>query len=228
MSLFLIAVLIAGLEPPATPRVRPSALAVLDDRDRPQELPGGSAPTLLVPLFTRCGGTCPLTALSLKQAIAGAQPPFRVVLLSFDGDDTAEDLRDFRERMELPAEWLLVRAAGASEPRAFLDQLDFHFMKTESGFDHPNQSFVFSPGGIWAATFEGAPGSRAELREAYQRSIDADDAGSLQSLRSWLLRPEALIVAACAGLAAAFAGILLFGRKTTGKAPCRSSSSRHS
>lgn len=215
MSLFLIAALIAGLAPPSSPRLKPRALAVLDDRDRPQTLPQSPAPMLLLPLFTRCGGTCPLTALSLKQAVAGAQPPFRVVLLSFDGGDTAEDLRDFRERLELPAGWLLVRAAGASELRAFLDQLDFHFMKTEGGFDHPNQSFVFSPGGIWAATFEGAPGSRAELKEAYRRSIDADDAGSLQSLRSWLLRPEALIVAACAGLAAAFAGILLFGRKVT-------------
>jgi hypothetical protein len=228
MSLFLIAVLVAGLAPPSSPHVKPRALAVLDDRDRPQELPEGPAPTLLLPLFTRCGGTCPLTALSLKQAIAGAQPPFRVVLLSFDGDDTAEDLRAFREHMDLPAEWLLVRSAGASELRAFLDQLDFHFMKTEGGFDHPNQSFVFSPGGIWAGTFSGAPGSPTELRDAYQRSIDADDAGSLQSLRSWLLRPEALIVLACAGLAAAFAGILLFSRKATEKAPCRSSSSRHS
>jgi hypothetical protein len=215
MPLLLMAFLLAGLQPPSSPRGGPRDLAVLDDRDRPQDLLGARTPTLLQPIFTRCSGTCPLTALALKQAVAYAQPPFRVVLLSFDGDDTAGDLREFRERLALPAEWLLVRSTGPGELRAFLDGLDFHFMKTEGGFDHPNQSFVFSPKGVWAATFSGAPDSKQELQDAYGRAVSADDPASLQRLREWLLRPEALIVLACAGMAAALAGILLFGRKAT-------------
>jgi hypothetical protein len=59
--------------------------------------------------------------------------------------EDAKDLRDFRERLGLPAEWLLVRSADGAATRAFLDELDFHFMKAGGGFDHPNQTFVFSP-----------------------------------------------------------------------------------
>lgn len=71
------------------------------------------APTLLLPIFTRCTGTCPMTAHYLKRALAGAGTAFRVVVFSFDAADTADDLREFRDRFALPAEWLVVRSGDA-------------------------------------------------------------------------------------------------------------------
>jgi cytochrome oxidase Cu insertion factor (SCO1/SenC/PrrC family) len=201
----------------------PRSLAVQDDHDQRQDLRPAGMPTLLVPIFTRCTGTCPLTALALKQAMAGAPSRFRVVLLSFDTDDAAADLRSFRERLNLPFEWLLVRSIDAAATREFFDQLDFHFMKTASGFDHPNQTFVFSPNGGWAATFSGDLSSKAELESARRRAMAADDPTALSRLRDWLIRPEAWIVLACCGVGLSVVVILLLARRDR----ARSSSPAH-
>src|SRR5579859_6899177 len=203
--------LLAVLVSPALPDVAPHHLAVLDEQERPRTVPEPGVPTLVLPIFTRCGGTCPLTALALAQA--GEVPELRVVLLSFDSEDTAEDLRDFRGRLQLPSGWVLARAPDPAALRGFLDELEFHFMKTDAGFAHPNQAFVLSPRGVWAATFEGAPASQRELRAALGRALDADAPGALRRLRQWLLRPEALIALSCLGLAAALAAALHLGRK---------------
>jgi hypothetical protein len=178
---------LAALLPPANPRTLPPALA-------------GDAPTLLLPIFTRCGGTCPVSAVYLKEALSDEPARFRVVVLSFDPDDTDADLRDFRKRLGLPAQWVVTKLAPA-ETRAFLDGLDFHVMKTDGVFDHPNQTFVFSPRGVWAATFNGSRFPQDELDAALRRARAADDPSLLARARLWLLRPEAWLLLAAAGLA---------------------------
>jgi hypothetical protein len=65
-------------------------------------------------------------------------------------------------------------------------------MQTGDFFDHPNQTFVFSPSGVWAATLTGTSFTADELRTARDRAMRGD---------RWLLRPEAWIVIACIGLA---------------------------
>jgi len=215
---------LAELLPPARPGLAPRNLAVLDDHDQRQDLRVAGAPSLLVPIFTRCAGSCPLAVVALKQATAGSPARFRVLLLSFDTEDTAADLRDFRERLDLPSEWLLVRSIDATATRELLDDLDFHFMKTGRGFDHPNQTFVFSPNGVWAATFSGNLSSKEELESALQRALAADDLSVLRKLGNWLIRPEAWIALACAGVVLSVAAILLLARRGKAYSPEHTSS----
>jgi cytochrome oxidase Cu insertion factor (SCO1/SenC/PrrC family) len=201
----------AELLPPERSGALLHSFTVSDDQDRRVELREvtAGAPALLLPVFTRCSGTCPLTSLLLKKALAEAKAPFRVIVFSFDAEDTAQDLRDFRERFALPAAWRLVRSGDAAATRELLDALDFHFMKSSEGFDHPNQTFVFSPKGAWAATLAGAESSRKELEAAFGRALAADDPAVLPRLRAWLIRPEAWILLACAGVAISLAAIVL-------------------
>lgn len=210
----------ATLLPPERVAALPRGFVVPDDEDVRRDLRelAVGTPTLLIPVFTRCSGTCPLTALLLKKAMAGAQAPFRVIVFSFDPEDAAKDLREFRERFALPAGWRLVRSTDSAATRELLDTLDFHFMKTSAGFDHPNRTFVFSPKGAWAATLLGSEFSPAELEAAFGRALAADDPAALPRLRAWLVRPTAWILVACAGLLLSLVAIVL-ARKGHGMLP---------
>jgi hypothetical protein len=146
-----------------------------------------------------------MTAVYLKNAL---DVPFRVIVFSFDERDTEQDLRDFRERFALPEEWLVVRSTDPAATRSFLDSLDFHAMKSGESFDHPDETFVFSPKGRWAATLTGAAFTSGELRTARERALAADH----PSLTAWLIRPESWIAIACSGFALAVA-VLLARRK---------------
>lgn len=212
----------ASLLPPERAQSLPRGLMASDERDQRRDLgaTAAGAPALLLPIFTRCSGTCPLTAVLLKQALENARAPFRVVVFSFDGEDGARDLAGFRERFHLPADWVLLRSGDAAATRAFFDGLDFHFMKAAGGFDHPNQTFVFSPRGAWAATLAGAAFSGGELEEAWRRALAADDPAASRRLAAWLIRPEAWIVLACAGLALSLAAILLVQRRSRSRSAC--------
>ncbi len=201
----------ADLLPSERASVLPRGLIVADEQDARLELRvlAAGAPALLLPVFTRCSGTCPLTALLLKKALGEANAPFRVIVLSFDPEDAANDLRDFRERFTLPPGWRLVRSDDAAAIRRLLDGLDFHFMKTSGGFDHPNQTFVFSAKGEWAATLQGTDPSRSELETAFARALAAGDPAPLSRLRAWLIRPATWILCASAGLLASLVTIVL-------------------
>jgi cytochrome oxidase Cu insertion factor (SCO1/SenC/PrrC family) len=201
----------AELLPPESSRALPHGLAVLDEQDRREDLGtlAKGAPTILLPVFTRCTGTCPMTAVFLKDALAKARTRFRVVVFSFDADDTAQELRDFRERFALPGGWRIVRSDDAAATRAFLDELDFHFMRTSAGFEHPNATFVFSPRGAWAATLTGASLAAGDIEAAWRRASSADDPSAFQRVTAWLIRPTAWILLACVGVTASLAAIVL-------------------
>jgi cytochrome oxidase Cu insertion factor (SCO1/SenC/PrrC family) len=219
-SVWVIGLVLAELLPPAQPGLVPRSLAVLDERDRQQDLGAGGEPTLLLPIFTRCAGTCPLTAVALKHAMPGASADFRVVLLSFDPRDTAADLRHFRTRFDLPSEWLLVRSVDPAATRELFDDLDFPVMSSGEGFNHADQTFVLSPKGLWAATLSGPP-SRDELISAHGRALAADDRTASRRLGAWLIRPEAWIVLACGGFGFSFAALLLLARTRRRTSPSR-------
>jgi cytochrome oxidase Cu insertion factor (SCO1/SenC/PrrC family) len=211
-SVWVISLILAELLPPAQPGLVPRSLAVLDEQDRPQNFGTAGEPTLLVPIFTRCDGSCPVTAVALKQAMPGASADFRVVLLSFDPRDTAADLRSFRKRLDLPSEWLVVRSTDAKASRELFDDLDFRVMNSGGGFNHADQTFVFSPKGLWAATLSGPP-SKEELSSARRRALAADDRTGSRRLGAWLIRPEAWILLACAGFGLSLAAVLLLARR---------------
>src|SRR5689334_13343818 len=207
-GLWVMGLILAELLPPGQPGLVPRSVAVLDEQDRQQDVWSGGGPTLLLPVFTRCGGSCPLTAAALKQAMRGASADFRVVLLSFDPRDTAADLRSFRKRLDLPSEWLLVRSIDAAATRELLDVLEFRVMSAGPDFNHPDQTFVFSPKGLWAATLSGPP-SKEELSAAHRRALAADERTAARSLGVWLIRPEAWIALACAGFGLSLSAVLL-------------------
>jgi len=221
-SVWVIGLMLAELLPPAQPGLVPRSLAVLDEQDRRQNLGATGKPTLLLPIFTGCAGTCPLTAVALKQAMRGAPMDFRVVLLSFDPKDTAADLRHFRTRLDLPSEWLLVRSIDAAASRELFDELDFRVMSSGEGFNHADQTFVLSPKGLWAATLSGPP-SRDELISAHLRALAADDRGPSRRLGAWLIRPESWIVLACGGFGVSLGALLLLGRGRRRTGPSRPS-----
>jgi len=202
--------LLAALLPASRPAPLP-ALAVLDEQDASRELRviGAGAPRLLLPVFTRCTGTCPMTAVFLKQALAKADAPFRVVVFSFDPADTAADLRDFRQRFALPEEWAVVRSGDPGATKSFLDGFEFRFMRAGEGFDHPNETFVLSPAGSWTATLTGTSFDDKDLRAAWARAAAADQGRVLSSLLAWLVRPEAWILFACAGLSSSLMAIVI-------------------
>ncbi|MFL5364907.1 MAG: SCO family protein [Myxococcales bacterium] len=205
----------AVLLPPET-STRLSRLIVLDDRDQAHELRGlaPGTPRLLVPIFTRCGSTCPLTSLALKDALAKTGVGFRVVVLSFDPEDSASALKGFRTRLALPANWILVRATDAAKARAFLDEIGFRLRKAEGGFDHPNQTFVFSPEGVWTGTFAGSAFREDELRAAWRRAQSSSHPTALGRVEAWVVRPEAWIAIACAGLGLTLSGIGFAARRS--------------
>jgi cytochrome oxidase Cu insertion factor (SCO1/SenC/PrrC family) len=211
-SFWVMSLMLAELLPPAHPGLVPRSLPVLDEQDRHLEFGTSGEPTLLVPIFTRCAGSCPLTALALKQVMPGASVDFRVVLLSFDPRDDAADLRSFRKRLDLPSEWLVVRPTDPAASRELFDDLDFRVMSSGEGFNHPDQTFVFSPKGLWAATVSGRP-SKEELSSARRRALAADDRTASRRLGAWLVRPEAWIVLACAGFGFSLAAVLLLARR---------------
>ncbi|HET9753720.1 MAG TPA: hypothetical protein VFP52_12190 [Myxococcales bacterium] len=211
-----------ALLPPERAQSLPRGFIASDERDQGRDLsaaPSGK-PALLLPVFTRCSGTCPLTAVLLKQALDEARAPFRVIVFSFDTGDGAGDLAAFRERFPLPADWLLLRSGDAAATRAFFDGLDFHFMTAAGGFDHPNQTFVFSPDGAWAGTLAGSAFSASDLESAWRRASAFDDPAAARRLAAWLVRPEAWILLACAGLALSLAALLLAQRRSRSRSAC--------
>jgi len=216
-GLWVVGLVLAELLPPARPHLAPRHLAVVDEKNQVEELRLAGGPTLLVPIFTRCMGTCPLVAASLNEAAAQLPDRFRVVLLSFDTADVAEDLLEFRHRLGLPSDWLVLRGVDGKATREFFDGLDFHFMKTATGFEHPNQTFVFSPKGVWAATFSGTPSSKGELESAHRWAVATDDLTASNRLLEWLSRPEAWIALAFAGFVVSLGAILLVARRQRGR-----------
>lgn len=188
----------AGLILAGKPGLPLENLQVFDENDAPRELVArdASEPALLAPVYTRCAGTCPITTMSLRQAFEGRHPPFRVLIFSFDPADTAQDLRDFRAREGLPADWVLVRARDGASTRKFLDQLGFSVMEAPGGFGHPDETFVLSPRGAWTGTFVGADFSEKELDAAYRGASASGDPAK----RLLLLSGAGLVVCLAAGV----------------------------
>lgn len=141
-------------------------------------------PTIVVPLYTRCPVACPMIVAGLKRALAesSARPgTYRVVLFSFDPRDTPADLRQFRQRHHLPADWIV---ASAKEPaiHELMDFIGFRYAQTGGGFTHPNMIAIVTPDLKLAGVLNGT-----EYRAA---DIDRMLAG-----RNWLDRYTGPVVA---------------------------------
>jgi hypothetical protein len=134
----------------AGPEPVPDAPLLLDPPEgravvRVSEL--GDRPLLLVPIFTRCRGVCGLMVERLGKAWGEAGPEgvqARVLLVSFDPEDTREDLRRFRALHRIPASWKLA-VLEREEGLRFFGSLGFRWMSLEGRqFDHAGKLFVLT------------------------------------------------------------------------------------
>lgn len=104
---------------------------------------------IVSPIYTRCPFTCSPITTALKTALREsdlAASDYRVISLSFDPNETAESLRAFRAALQLPADWLTIRAASPEALERTLKSLDFRTMAIGDGqYAHPNLLVVLAP-----------------------------------------------------------------------------------
>jgi len=116
--------------------------SVAESSDRPR-------PWLLVPFYARCPRTCSPLVENVRRATEPLRErglQFRVIALSFDPEETETRLREFRARLKLPDDWLLVRATDRAALRDFLSSIQLLPVPQADGeFDHPNVVYVLSP-----------------------------------------------------------------------------------
>ena len=110
---------------------------------------GRALPWIVSPIYTRCPHTCSPLTTGLRTALEKSDlqgTEYRVVSFSFDPDETAEGLRAFRAKLQLPDTWLTVRAARPEALERVLASLDFRTIKNADGqYDHPNLVAILAP-----------------------------------------------------------------------------------
>jgi len=97
-------------------------------------------PVVLLPMYTRCPSACLLTVAQLKKAMSNsaADPTqFRVLLFSFDPNETPASLAKYRQRESIPLNWL-VGASDQSNIDALLESIGFQSATAGTEFMHPN------------------------------------------------------------------------------------------
>lgn len=207
----------AQLYPPASPGLAPRGTAVFDRHGRRADLAGflaGPGPVILLPIFTRCGGTCPTLAGSLKGALAREHDvPFRVVVFSFDASDRDADLESFRKDLALPDDWTFLRAADEGGARAFLDQFGYAVLQRNRMFIHPSEMFVLSARGRWSGTFAGGVFPLGSVGAAARQAEDLESPSPWRRWRRTLAMPQVWSVLALAGLIAVTAGALILSTR---------------
>ena len=194
---------------------------VLDEASRPISLrttleQAGAGPVILLPIFTRCSASCPTLTRKLEAGLAAMKSaqPYRVVVLSFDPLETAESLRLYRAREQMPSDWKLVRAQE-NEVRGFLGFFRYSVMNQEGTLVHPSEVFLLDEGLNWRWTLVGEDWTREDLAAVIDQTRSPGFAAWLQA------HPERL---AWIGLAGAVLGIgvaigWVVRRKTIGRKP---------
>lgn len=100
---------------------------------------------LLVPFYTHCTSACPLNVSHLKEVLKNSSVrDYQVILFSFNPNDTSQDLKDFRKALQVPKDWLTLRASS-KDTNTILEALDFRYMTQGADFVHSNTLVVLSP-----------------------------------------------------------------------------------
>ena len=97
-------------------------------------------PTILLPVYTRCRTACLTNLSQLKAALAdsSADPTqFRVLLFSFDHNDTPAVLAKYRASQNIPVNWS-VGTASAKDVATLLESIGFQYGQAGKEFIHPN------------------------------------------------------------------------------------------
>jgi cytochrome oxidase Cu insertion factor (SCO1/SenC/PrrC family) len=183
------------------------ALSTLLPRD---ELDRDPRPWIVSPMYTRCPHTCSAITAALRRALdqSGLAPAeYRVLSFSFDPQETDDGLREFRARMQLPPDWLTLRARDPKTLQRTLAALDFHTIAMDGGnFDHPNLVAILAPDMRLAAYLFGINFSAADLARTVRRARDG-----VSPVDTW--RPYLFLFAALGFLASASVFVLLLSRR---------------
>jgi cytochrome oxidase Cu insertion factor (SCO1/SenC/PrrC family) len=133
-------------------------------------------PWIVSPMYTRCPHTCSAVTAGVRRAIdqSGLTPSeYRVLSFSFDPNETADGLRAFRARLQLPNDWLTLRARDPGTLERTLKALDFRTISMGNGdFDHPNLVAVLAPDMRLAGYLFGVTFSPTELARSVRRARD--------------------------------------------------------
>jgi len=130
-------------------------------------------PVVLSPIFTRCPHACVMITTSLRDALLAIGAPgqaYEILTVTFDPADTEEDLRAYRERMELPPGWRMARGASA-QIDSLLSAIDFQTVALErGGFAHANAVAVLAPDLTVSGFVHGLAYEERDLRLALARA----------------------------------------------------------
>jgi cytochrome oxidase Cu insertion factor (SCO1/SenC/PrrC family) len=102
-------------------------------------------PVILLPIYTRCPTACIANVDQLKAALSGSSADprqFRVLLFSFDANDTPEKLTAYRIREKIPLGWF-VGTGTQQNIDALLESIGFQYGQAGSEFTHPNVVLFF-------------------------------------------------------------------------------------
>jgi protein SCO1/2 len=146
-----------------------------DDRGQPFRLGSlAGKPLVLNPVFTRCPHVCPMITSSLRDGLLAIGIPgddYEVVTVSFDPADTVDDLRDYRERLELPDGWRLA-IADSAELDTLLSAIDFHYEPLPGGgFAHANVVAVLTPDHHVSGYLHGVTYEESDIRRALLTAV---------------------------------------------------------
>ena len=175
-----------------------------------EQLERDRQPWIISPMYTRCAGTCPAITASLRRALdkSGlAASEYRVLSVSFDPNETSDGLRQFRARMQLPADWLVLRASDPQALERTLKSLDFRTITMGDGnFEHPNLVAVLAPDRRLAGYLFGVNLNAADLATMVRRA----NAG-VSAVDAW--RPYLLAIAALGFSASGSLFVWLLGKR---------------
>jgi len=176
----------------------------------------GTGPVIILPVYTRCLGSCPALARKLKAELArvDASLAYHVIISSFDPAETTESLQRFREHEGLPTDWVAVHSDEV-EIRKFFGFFDYRVMKQSGALIHPNEMFLLSGdnrhsnGLFWRASLPGVDWKSQDIEKAFSEMRSPTVLGQLRA------NPGRLVKAGFAGLLGSMAvvlGCLVFRR----------------
>lgn len=189
----------------------------VDQNGEPVAVAGADTrPWIVSPIYSRCPTTCSVITAALKAALqrAGLRPDeYRVLSFSFDPRETGASLAEFRARMQLPPEWLTVRASDPAALERTLRRLDFRTIEVDGGrFEHPNLVAVLDPSRRVVGFVYGVRPSASELAR-----LVATARNGASALDRW--RPYGFFFAAVGLLASTAAFLSLLGHRRRRLAP---------
>lgn len=155
----------------------------------------GGGPVILLPIYTRCGASCPVLTRKLEEEAARMDSgiAYRVLVFSFDPSESSKSLEIFRRQEQVPANWAMVRA-DEGEIRQFFDFLHYPVMTEGDMLIHPSEIFLLDDGLNWRGTLVGVDWSSAELQRQLSRI-------ETRGLAGWIaMNPAALAVMGFGGM----------------------------